>query len=191
MALLLIPALLVLFLCNLYPSASRRIAIALYGIGIILFFVSSQISLQKSLPQYIIQKQAEFKQLSGNSAIKTPPLENNLFSFIRFLPTAIDIAFFRPHITEVRNKSYIPAVVEITLLWSVIIFSFFIKRKKNYSPQQMAFIMFCICFSMSFLLIAGYTITFSGAIVRYRAVVLPFVFVPALLRISLIYNSHF
>ena len=61
----------------------------------------------------------------------------------------------------------------------------FYKKKKDQSPQQTAFIIFCICFSISFLLIAGYTITFSGAIVRYRAVVLPFVFIPALVRINL------
>jgi hypothetical protein len=186
MALLLLPALLVWFLSNLFPSKSRRITIGIYGAGVILFFVSTYISLQTDLPGYIIQKQNEFKQLSGNSAISTPLLEDNLFSFIRFLPTAIDIAFFRPHITEIRNKSYIPAVVEIILLWSVTIYSFFIKRKKNQTAQQTAFIIFCICFSISFLLIAGYTITFSGAIVRYRAVVLPFVFIPALVRINLI-----
>ena len=184
MALLLIPALFVWFLSNLFPSKPERIAISIYSVGIILFFASAHVSLQINLPEYIIQKQAEFKQLPGNSAISTPPLENNLLSFIRFLPTAIDIALFRPHITEIRNKSYLPAAVEIILLWSVTISSFFIKRKKHSSPQQAAFIIFCICFSISFLLIAGYTITFSGAIVRYRAVVLPFVFIPALARIN-------
>ena len=186
MALLLLPALLVWFLSNSFPSKSSRIAIAIYGAGIILFFASAHTLPQTNLPEYIIQKQTEFKQLPGNSAVSIPPLENNLLSFIRFLPTAIDIAFFRPHITEIRNKSYIPAVIEIILLWGVIISSFFIKRKKHSSPQQIAFTIFCICFSISFLLIAGYTITFSGAIVRYRAVALPFVVIPALARINLI-----
>jgi hypothetical protein len=179
-----LPALLVWFLCSSFPSKSKQIAIAIYAVGIILFFVSAHTSLQTNLPEYVIQRQSEFKQLPGNSAISTPLLENNLSSFIRFLPTAIDIAFFRPHLTEIRNKSYIPAAVEIVLLWSIIISSLFIKRKKNPSPQQAAFIIFCICFSISFLLIAGYTITFSGAIVRYRAVVLPFIFIPALIRIN-------
>jgi hypothetical protein len=190
MALLLLPALLIWFLSNLYPSKSKRIVIAIYGVGIILFFVSSKINHQTDLPQYIIEKQAEFKQLSGNSAIDVPSLENNLFSFIKFLPVAIDIAFFRPHITEIHNKSYIPAALEVILLWSVIIFSFFIKREKKLSPQQSAFIIFCICFSISFLLIAGYTITFSGAIVRYRAIILPFVFIPALLKLNFLKLKH-
>jgi hypothetical protein len=190
MAILLVPALLVWFLCNLVPSKAWRIAITIYGAGVVLFFVSSYTSPQTNLPGYIIQKQNEFKQLSGNSAISTPSLEDNLISFVRFLPTAVDIAFFRPHITEIHNKSYIPAVVEIILLWGVIISTFFINRKKNQPLQGTAFIIFCICFSVSFLLIAGYTITFSGAIVRYRAVVLPFVFIPALVRINLL-KRHF
>ena len=185
-ALLLLPALLVWLLSHLYPSKSERIAIAIYGIGIILVFLSARINPHTDFPRYIIEKQAEFKQLSGNSAIAVPPLENNLFSFIKFLPTAVDIAFFRPHMTEIRNKSYIPAALEVIFLWVVILYSFIRRRKKKLSSQQVAFVIFCICFSISFLLIAGYTITFSGAIVRYRAVILPFVFTPVLVRFNLI-----
>lgn len=185
MALLLVPALIVWLLCSLYPSRARLIPIIIYGVGISLFFASAQISPRTNLPQYIIQKQAEFKALSGNSVIKTPPLEDNVRSFIHFLPTAIDIAFFRPHVTEIRNRSYIPAVGEVILLWCLIIVSFFSTKAEKQLPIERGFTMFCLCFSLSFLLIAGYTIPFSGAIVRYRAVILPFVFVPVLERLRM------
>src|SRR6266487_2153404 len=67
MALLLLPALLAWLLSNLYPSRSKRIAIVMYGVGIILFFASAKITPQINLPQYVIEKQTEFRQLSGNS----------------------------------------------------------------------------------------------------------------------------
>lgn len=180
MAFLLLPALLAWYLCYKYPARSKLIVVSVWSIGIILFFSSPFISHKADLPQYIIERQAEFNELTGNSKIDVPPLENNLVSFIKFLPSAIDMAFFRPHVTELHNTSYLPAIAEVLLLWGAIIVSFFFKRKKA-TPSQRAYILFCIIFSVSFLLIAGYTITFSGAIVRYRAMVLPFLFTPFLL----------
>ena len=114
-----------------------------------------------------------------------PALENSFTSYIKFLPTAVDIAFFRPHITEINNKSYIPAAAEVLCLWLFAAGSLFIRKKSNNGPGQKAFIFFCICFAVSFLLLAGYTITFSGAIVRYRAVVLPFLFIPVVVGLKL------
>ena len=184
MALLLVPSLLIWILAFFYPKKSVLItAIAVFS-GVLLFFLSGTISNETSLPQYIIEKQNEFKQLSGTSQIYVPLLENTVSSFARFLPTAIDIAFFRPHITEINNLSYIPAAAEIIVLWAAIIVSFFIKKTSPYSKQQSSFLLFCVVFSVLFLLLAGYTITFSGAIVRYRATVLPFLFIPVLNRLS-------
>lgn len=185
MALLLLPALLTWLLCSLYPSRSKIIIAAVYGLGMLLFFVSPAISPGTNLPGYVIEKQEEFKKLSGTSAIDVPALENSFTSYIKFLPTAVDIAFFRPHITEINNKSYIPAAAEVLCLWLFAAGSLFIRKKSNNGPGQKAFIFFCICFAISFLLLAGYTITFSGAIVRYRAVVLPFLFIPVVVGLKL------
>ena len=178
MALLLLPALLIWLLCCLYPVRSKIIIASVYGLGILLFFVSPFISTTTNLPEYVIEKQDEFKKLSGTSSIDVPALDNSFTSFVKFFPTAVDIAFFRPHVTEINNKSYIPAAAEVICLWLFAAVSLFIRKKSNKTPEQKAFIFFCICFAVSFLLLAGYTITFSGAIVRYRAVVLPFLFIP-------------
>jgi len=155
---------------------------------IITFFLSGKLSPAADMPQYVIEKQNEFKQLSGTSSINVPVLENNVTSFVRFLPTALDIALFRPHISEVKNISYIPAVAEIILFWIVVLLSVFVKGKIVNNNDQSAFIIFCLFFSFSFLLLAGYTITFSGAIVRYKASVLPFLFVPVVQKLSSLLN---
>jgi hypothetical protein len=180
---LLLPALLVWFLVDRFPAKAKQITIAIYTICVLLFFLSKKIDPKIDLPNYIIEKQEEFKQLSGNSEIAIPPLENHFLSFIRFIPSAIDIAFFRPHVTEFHNISYIPASVEVILLWSIFIFSIFRKSKQK-TKEQTSYIYFCLCFSISFLFVCGYTIPFSGAIVRYRSIILPLVLSTTLFNLN-------
>jgi len=184
MALLLAGSLSVWLLCAIFPKRKAIMLGSLIGLSITAFFLSGKLSSSADLPQYVIEKQSEFKQLSGASSIEVPVLENNVMSFIKFLPTALDIALFRPHISEIKNRSYIPAVAEIIFFWAVVLLSLFVRNKTVRSNEQSAFIIFCIFFSFSFLLLAGYTITFSGAIVRYKASILPFFFVPVVLKIS-------
>jgi hypothetical protein len=180
MALLLLPALLVWLIIWRYQVKSWVVVAAVYGLGIILFFVSPYFSESANLPGYVIEKQTEFKQLSGSSLIAVPPLENNINSFIHFLPSAFDIAFFRPHITEIKNKSYIPAATEIICLWLFVLTAIIMGYKNKNNRQQQALTAALLCFAISFLLLAGFTIPFSGAIVRYRAVILPFLLIPVL-----------
>ena len=184
MALLLFVSLAVWLLCVLIPNKKFIVVSSIILVSGIFFFLTAKISPAVDLPQYVVQKQSEFKQLSGNSSIDVPVLENNVQSFVAFFPAAIDIALFRPHISEIKNVSYIPAVAEIFLFWIVVIASLFVRNKKQYTSGQGSFIIFCMFFSFSFLLLAGYTITFSGAIVRYKACILPFLFVPVVLKLS-------
>lgn len=183
MALILAGSLMVWVLCNIFPR--RHIVVISFVIVTVisLFFLSGKLSNTTDLPQYVIEKQAEFKKLSGASGINVPPLENSITSFAGFLPTALDIALLRPHISEIKNKSYIPAVAEIYLCWAVVLLSLFVKTNNSYSNYQSSFLVFCLFFSLSFLLLAGYTITFSGAIVRYKASVLPFIFMPVVYKL--------
>jgi hypothetical protein len=190
MALLLAGSLSVWLLCAIFPKRKAIMLGSLISLTVVAFFLSGKLSSSTDIPQYVIEKQSEFKQLSGASSIEVPVLENNVISFIKFLPTALDIALFRPHVSEIKNKSYIPAVAEIILFWAVVLISLFVRNKTVRSDDQSAFLLFCIFFSFSFLLLAGYTITFSGAIVRYKASVLSFLFIPVILKISaLLYRA--
>ena len=178
MALLLLPALAIWQLAYLYPSKAVRVAVTVYAAGLLLFFTSAFISPVADFPQYIIDKQSAFKALPGNSVIEVPGLHNSLSSFIHFLPYALDIAFLRPHITEARNFSYLPAATEVLLLLLIVVLSLFYSRNQKQSATQTSFTLFSVCFGISFLLLSGYTVTFSGAIVRYRALVLPLLITP-------------
>lgn len=178
MAILLLPALLVWLLAAKFPRKGVLFAAIVYGAGLGLFFISSRIGLP-DFPSYVIEKQGEFKQLEGGSQIVVPALENTIGSFVRFFPTAVDIAFLRPHPSEIQNASYIPAVAENFLLLMILLVAV-VRHRKTVDNQLRAFHLFCICFSVSFLLLAGYTVTFSGAVVRYKASVLPLLFLPVI-----------
>ncbi|MCW3111131.1 MAG: hypothetical protein JWQ09_5637 [Segetibacter sp.] len=164
-------------LAEKYPTKKNIIFFGIYFTGIICFFIIPHIFPSINLPLYISIKQQEFLQLSAGSEVKTDLLQPTLAGFISFLPHALDMAFFRPHITEVKNFSYIPAIAENLLLIILIIISVFHINKYNKIPP---FVMCLFAFSISILLICGYTIPFTGAIVRYRSLVLPLLITPLL-----------
>ena len=154
--------------------------------GLILFFALPHLSASLSLPQYVVQRQQEFRQLEGSSVVNMPELLPTFNSFVSYLPYALDMALLRPHFSEIKNHSYIPAAAEmVLLLLLIIITSFSTADNKKNSP----FILFLLFFSASVLLVCGYTIPFSGAIVRYRSFIFPFIITPLLCMSNLIKNK--
>jgi hypothetical protein len=155
--------------------------VVVYSLGILLFFGIGFLIPTIDFPNYIVQKQMEFRQLEGTSTVNMQPLQPTLISFIKNSPSAIDMAFFRPHIREARNLSYIPAALENLVFIALLIATIFWRNKKVLFSYAL---IFCLVFSVSVLLLSGYTITLSGAIVRYRSVVLPLLITPLLCIIN-------
>jgi hypothetical protein len=179
---LLLPALLTWYLCYRYPQKKILIITSIYGLIMIAFFTSGYINHNADFLAYTINKQNEFKALGGNSQLKLPQLNSTIESFIQFLPVAVDIAFFRPHITETSNILYWPAIAENLFIYVLIIYSFyqyFLKKEKfEFTEPAKVFLLFCFAFAISNLLMMGYTVTLTGAIVRYKSFVLPFIIAP-------------
>ena len=181
--LLMVPALMVWWLCDHYPAKKLPVVVSIYGICLVVFFIAPYLSASLDFPGYIVTKQLEFRSLEGNSQIALPALLPNITSFIRFLPNAIDIAVLRPHINELTNPAYWPSILENIFLYSWLLFVILKvvikppKEKPGLFPIN-GFIIFCYCFAISFLLLTGYTVTLTAAIVRYRGFVLPLIFAP-------------
>ena len=178
--LLLMPALLVWWLCEKYPSKKILIAVSIYMVCTAIFFISPFINFSLDFPGYVISKQNEFRGLEGNSQIMLPPLRPTFTGFIRFLPYALDISVLRPHINEIDNPAYWPFIGESIFLWGWIAVALF---KKWFYPSKISlpasgFIIFCYCFSISLLILSGYTVTLTAAIVRYRSFAFPLIFAP-------------
>ena len=166
--------LLALYLSN-GSNKPKLIFVSSYSVGIILFFSTSIFSPKINLPNYVVIKHQEFTQLEGRSSFNTKELQPSVKSFIEYLPTAVDIAFLRPHFNESKNKSYLLACFENIIVVIVILFGL-VFRKKNVQIPNIFWA--CWLFALSILLIEGYTITFSGAIVRYKSLAIPFIIAP-------------
>lgn len=172
----LIPSLSAWCLCEKYRGKSLMIFSAVYITSIALFLIIPVIFPSVNLFLFITGKQHEFLLLEGGSKVSLPALQPAVTSFISFFPYAVDMAFFRPHFTEVRNISYLPAIIENMLSLILLIISLFSAGKIKAQPV----ILFLFFFSVSIMLLSGYTIPFTGAIVRYKSVVLPLLITPLL-----------
>lgn len=173
----LLPALLAWWLCEKYGGSNIKIFATVYTIGIAIFFLTHLVSPSINFPSYIISKRNEFLLLEGGSKVTMRQLEPNFMNFVFFIPNAIDMAFLRPHPDEIKNFSFIPAVIEILLILFLLLMSTLSTSKKTRIKPAILFLLF---FSISIMLLSGYTIPFTGAIVRYRSFILPLLITPLL-----------
>lgn len=180
--LLLLPALLTWWLCERLPSKKMILIVTVYGLCLCFFFLARYMNSRLNFPVYLVSRQSEFKALGGHSQLQLPDLQPSFVSFVKFFPAAADIAFLRPHITETANLAYLPSIAENIILYLLIFYALFKLAirpgEKRLSSSTISFIIFCYCFAISNLLVSGYTVTLTGAIVRYRSFVLPFLIAP-------------
>lgn len=174
----LLPALLAWSLCEKKHSGGNINKFAIvYITGIAVFFIIPLVFPSLNFLSYITEKQNEFLLLEGGSKVKMRQLEPTFVSFVLFIPYAADMAFLRPHPNEIKSLAYIPAVIEVILLFFLLSISVIQLLKKIRLEPVVLFLLF---FSISIMLLSGYTVPFTGAIVRYRSFVLPLLITPLL-----------
>ena len=174
---ILIPAIAAWYLSNRYPKKILASFSVVYFLFVILFFSLRYFSASLDFPQSVINKQIAFQKLQGNSSIKPIDLEPSALSFLINSPKAISTSVLRPYPGDVKHLLSLAAASETIFL--LLLFLCFIIWRTN-GIQSKAFLWFCMFFSITFLLIIGYTVNFIGAIVRYRSIILPFLLVPAI-----------
>jgi hypothetical protein len=162
--------------------------IAMYILFVTLFFTAGYVSPHLNFPEAVVQKQQAFLALKGSSAIPIVQLQPTFASFLYNAPQSIALSIIRPYPTDVKHLLSMAAAVEITILLSFFLLILFWGNDKIILTP---FLLFCIFFSFSVLMTIGYTVNFLGAIVRYRSIVLPFLFVPVAAQINWEKLGHF
>jgi hypothetical protein len=164
----LIPALLAWKIARDKPKYSFYTFLIIYSASAFLFFISPAISQKTDLPKYVVERQEAFLELgaTGSSTIDMRPLENNLSSFIRNMPQALNHSLMRPFVTETKSYFYMPFLIENMALIVCIFLLVFFRKKVAPDPLIWLFVFFCLS---NFLLI-GYTVPIIGALVRYKSV---------------------
>lgn len=173
----LIPALIAWFLAEKYPKKAFLSFVAVYTFSTLLFFSSGFISERTNLPEYVSLRQQSFIELGkqASSTIEIDSLYPNWKSFLHNAPQAMNHVLMRPYLSEIQTFQYFPFALE-TLFIGFLFLLFILFRKKNISIHPLIY--FCIFFSLTMLLVTGYTVPIIGAIVRYRSIYLLLLLVP-------------
>lgn len=174
------PAWVLWIISERYKRFARQIFIAGGILFITVFFTAKWIDARLNLPDYVSQRQYEFMLLGGNTAIKTERIEPSFTGFIKHLPTAFTMGFLRPLPGE-GGQFYIPFTLEISAL--IFFYLMLIVNRKRLHPSP-PFLHFALFFAVVTCLMIGYTITNTGATIRYRSLALPFLFAFPLLKMS-------
>jgi hypothetical protein len=169
--LFLLPFLLIWIILEKYSLKQRAlIYTSSFLLFVLFFFTIKYIFPQLNLPQYTSHAQKEFLSLPAHTKVATDSLQPTANSFIHNLPEAIDMAFLRPSVKE-ASLTYLPSIIENIFFITLFIFSFFCFKKS--SLQHNTTLIF-ICFTLITLIFLGYTVPISGAIIRYKSILLPF-----------------
>ncbi len=167
----LLPALLLWYLLVRFQTNPFRLTLAMYAVFISLFFLSSFIDPRIDLPESVARKQQEFMKLKGKSSIEVDPLQPNAPGFLKNLPQTIDLAFTRPHPSNVRHLLSLAAFLEV-IAWGGLLMLWLRFRDRNLTWGNQPIDFFLLAFSVSVMLLIGFSINNLGAIVRYRSVIL-------------------
>ncbi|HVF96780.1 MAG TPA: hypothetical protein VM871_05645, partial [Flavisolibacter sp.] len=175
---LIIPVLPALFAWLLAGKLKKRplvIFSTVYVVFIALFFAAKFIHPLLNFPEEVVSRQEAFLKLGGGSAVHVNKLEPTVTSFAFNLPQAFTLSVIRPYPSDVRHLLSLAAALEINfLLLLFVIFLFWRRRGRVLSP----FLLFCLFFSFSVLMMIGYSVNILGAIVRYRSIVLSLLVIP-------------
>jgi hypothetical protein len=174
---ILIPALFAWILSYKIQKRTAIVYFSTYLLGGLLFFSLRYVFPALDLPQAVVEKQEAFRILQGNSGIDPPQLKPTVGSFLVNTPHALASTTLRPHPGDVKHILSMAAATETAIL--LLLFLLFLLWRTN-GVISISFIWFCVFFSFSFLLSIGFTVNFLGAIVRYRSIILPLLFVPVI-----------
>jgi hypothetical protein len=166
----LIPALFGWFVCTYKKWKPTRVFAMIYLVMLVLFFGASVLSRKTNLPAAISNVQHDFLQLGGNTIAVTDSLQPSTIGFLQYAPHAMDMAFLRPRPGE-GGITYLPSMFEnIGLLILFLLFLFYRQREENQRPL----LYFMAGYALTLLLLIGFSVPVTGAVIRYKVLAIPF-----------------
>jgi hypothetical protein len=182
MLLVIVPASVGYFWC----SINRRNIVMKYFLSIALSF-SLMFSISIVVPRfdlshYLYVKQRDFLDIvrteQPTSAIQIPVLEPSLKSILQHSPQGFFTTLTRPYPLESFSPLILIASLENLLIIILVLLSAF--RFKKPDRQDSNIIIFSICITVILFTLIGLVTPIEGAIVRYKSVGLPFLFISIL-----------
>lgn len=178
-ALLLLPALLGWWLAIRLSNRKAYLPfIIIYAICIVCFFLTTYLSPAFNLPAKLAEKQHQFLALEAHTVLPLTALQPVLKSYMEVLPQALNHIFLRPYVTEIKSPFHLMAFLEVWLIIIAVVIALASAKRKLFTSLQQPFSLFLLLLALSGFLLIGYTVPFTGAIVRYKAVYAVFFLLP-------------
>ncbi|MFP5470323.1 MAG: hypothetical protein ACLGGV_01900 [Bacteroidia bacterium] len=182
-------ALLPLILFALIPIKNTTLKYLSFGSIVFLFLLILDISLENfKFINWIVQKQHDFLNHAtaenAGSLIYLPRSEKSFLGILSVLPVAFWNVMFRPLPFESLNPMFLLASFENVFILFLITISI-IFRKKSFSKQEKELLYFLSVFCLIIILLIGVTTPVLGAIVRYKAPILPLILIICLIFLDL------
>jgi hypothetical protein len=163
------------YLISIYKKVSGPVYFSrAFIISGIIFMVSLLLPPSYQLSRPVQRAQLSFFELKGNTQYKLDSLQSGPVSFLKILPQAAANAVFRPYPWEGKNLLQSLSSIEVIFLIAGILFFMVSPRRKGQvsHPLYWLFLYYGICQ----IILIGYAVPFPGAIVRYRCILLLFLF---------------
>lgn len=177
----LVPAIIAYVLASKLRYKPIVVYSVVYLVAALIFFTAKYVHPKLDFPEAVVTKQKEFLSLGGTSAVAVTELQPTFTSFVQNAPQAFTLSTIRPYPSDVHHLLSLAAAVEISILLLLFI-AFLVWRIKGIPLSP--FLLFCLFFSFSVLMMIGYSVNILGAIVRYRSIILPFLTVPMIAAID-------
>jgi hypothetical protein len=188
-ALIFIPATIAWYLATKLRRKKYLAYIITYTFFTLLFFLSSQINSKFNMPLNLANKQHEFFKLKANTILPLTPLQPTLKSYTMVFPQALNHIFLRPYPDEISTPFHLLAFIEnMFVLITIIICLLFIKDRMS-NILNFPFLLFLLSVSITGFILVGYTVPFTGAIIKYKALYTVLFLIPFISSIKYTINK--
>ncbi len=171
---LLLPALTSCFWTYYYPKYSFTKFVFVYFIYIIALLNAYKLHPKLDILARVYDAHYYFvvyKPGTGDIPINMLSLENK-WTFVQQIPQAFFNAAFRPLLLEVNSLVQAMSAIEMTFLIVFMLLCLGFNRFREI--EQRCFLYTCLFFAVTYFIFVGWIVDNLGAIVRYRAIGLPF-----------------
>ncbi|MFT3701068.1 MAG: hypothetical protein QM802_01795 [Agriterribacter sp.] len=149
--------------------------IVMYAACFAIFFLTT--FTRFNLPLKLAEKQHQFIALEANTRLDLTALQPTLTSYLQVLPQAINHTILRPYPNEITTPFHLLALAENILILVIIVWAL-LAGKQVTSIFNQPFSLFLLALAISGILLIGYTVPFTGAIIRYKALYIVFFLLP-------------
>jgi hypothetical protein len=175
----LFPALLIWWMAEHITIPRKTLIAGICAALVLIFFLPGWSHPEYKLLHLLSERQQEYFQLKGGSAIFLPAVDDSAGSFAKALPYALLNGLVMPLPGAGGKLIYSLFGIEMIMIWLLVIWSL-VKKRALWDGFTAGFLVFALIYC----LFIGYLVPFAGAITRYRSIMLPFLILPFLLKIK-------